>query len=73
MDQVKFFEKLLELVKEKKIALTSTMYRGDQEFTLNEQGPMSIFSLPSSPPTVEIDLTIAIKDHVLKKELMGVI
>lgn len=75
MDQVKFFEKLLELVKENKIALSSIMYGGRQDFNtlLNEQGPMNIFSVPSGPSIVEIDLTISVRDHVLKKELMGVI
>ena len=72
MDQVKFFEKLLELVKENKVALNSIVYGGTQDFKthLNEQGPMSIFSIPSAPPVVEIDLCISIKDNVLKERLM---
>jgi hypothetical protein len=72
MDQVKFFEKLLELAKENKIALSSIAYGGTQDFQthLHEQGPMSIFSLPSSPPVVDIDLNISLKDNVLKERLM---
>lgn len=70
MDQVKFFEKLLELVKEKKIGLKYISYGGTQDFNIFEQGPMHIFSRPSGPSTVEIDLTLSIKDNVLKESLM---
>jgi hypothetical protein len=75
MDQVKFFEKLLELVKENKIALSSIMYGGTQNYKtmLHEQGPLEIFSLPAEPPVVEIDLCISLKDNVLKERLMDAI
>lgn len=75
MDQIKFFEKLVNLVRERKIALNHINQSVDIEFNrLNEwMSPEKLMSQASMPPTINMDISITITDKALKEEIMGII
>lgn len=75
MDQIKFFEKLVDLVRERKMALNHINQSVNIEFEkLHEWISLEkLTSIPSMPPTINMDISVTITDKALKDEIMGII
>ena len=72
MDQIKFFEKLVDLVRERKIALNYISQHAELEFSTGYSNG-KFTSIPTYPASLILDISITITDNVLKDEIMGII